>query len=63
LAERLADWPHLTLLRDWHHVAQKGREFASRLCQGREAKRLFLRRLLRRVWVGNVIGAVRCLHR
>ncbi len=61
--ERLADLPHLTLLLDWHHLAQKCREFASRLCQGREAKRLFLRRLLRQLWVGNVSGALRFLER
>ena len=38
-------------------------QFASRLCQGREAKRLFVRRLLRRLWAGNVSGAIRFLQR
>ena len=47
--ERLAAVPRKMLLLDWHHLAQK--------CRGREAKRGFLRRLLRRKYSktrGNV---------
>ena len=40
----------------------KCRVFSSRICHGREAKRLFLRRLARRLWAGQVEAAVTYLE-
>ena len=37
--------------------------FSSRICRSREAKRLFLRRLYRRLWAGQVPAAVTYLER
>jgi hypothetical protein len=62
-AERLADLPRRTMQLDWYHLAAKCREFAGRVCRGREAKRAFLRRLVRRLWAGDVARAVAFLER
>jgi hypothetical protein len=49
------------LLLDWYHLRVRCAEEASRACQGRAAKARFLRRLRRRLWRGDVPGAVRVI--
>jgi hypothetical protein len=58
----LACLPNTTLLLDWHHLAQRCRDLASRFCRGRPAKAQLLRRLYRRLWGGDVPGALRVLR-
>src|ERR671916_1024699 len=60
--ERLAALRRKTMVLDWYHLQEKCRVFSSRICHGREAKRLFLRRLYRRLWAGQVPAAVRYLE-
>jgi hypothetical protein len=60
--ERLAALRRKTMVLDWFHLQEKCRAFSSRICQGREAKRLFLRRLYRRLWAGKVAEAVTMLE-
>ena len=60
--ERLADLARKTMLLDWYHLADKCRVYSSRICHSREAKRLFLRRLSRRLWAGQVSAAVTYLE-
>jgi hypothetical protein len=50
-----------TLLLDWYHLRVRCAEEASRACCGRAAKARFLRRLRRRLWRGDVPGAVRVI--
>jgi hypothetical protein len=47
-----------TMILDWHHLKQKCYEFSSRICRGKLAKARFLRRLYRRLWRGDVPGAL-----
>jgi hypothetical protein len=61
--ERLLALPQTTLLLDWYHLAATCREFSGRLCRGRAAKRLCVRRRLRRVWPGQVPAAVAFVER
>jgi hypothetical protein len=49
------------LLLDWYHLRVRCAEEASRACRGRAAKVRFLRRLRRRLWRGDVPGAVRVI--
>jgi hypothetical protein len=49
------------LLLDWYHLRVRCAEEASRACRGRAAKARFLRRLRRRLWRGDVLGAVRVI--
>jgi hypothetical protein len=49
------------LLLDWYHLRVRYAEEASRACRGRAAKARFLRRLRRRLWRGDVPGAVRVI--
>jgi hypothetical protein len=56
--QQLADLPRKMMLLDWYHLAEKCRVYSSRICHGREAKRVFLRRLYRRLWAGKVPAAV-----
>jgi hypothetical protein len=49
------------LLLDWYHLRVRCAEEASRACRGRAAKARFLRRLRRRLWRGDVPGAVRVI--
>lgn len=58
----LACLPRTTMLLDWHHLAQRCRDLASRFCRGRPAKADLLRRLHRRLWVGDVPHALRLLQ-
>ncbi len=56
--ETLAPIASKTMLLDWHHLKQKCYELSSRICQGKMAKARFLRRLYRRLWRGDVQGAL-----
>jgi hypothetical protein len=49
------------LLLDWYHLRVRCAEEASRACRGCAAKARFLRRLRRRLWRGDVEGAVRVI--
>jgi hypothetical protein len=53
--------PDKRLLLDWYHLRVRYAEEASRACRGRVAKARFLRRLRRRLWRGDVAGAVRVI--
>jgi hypothetical protein len=61
-AEDLADIADKALLLDWYHLRVRCAEEASRACHGRPAKARFLRRLRRRLWQGDVSGAVRVIR-
>ncbi len=56
--ETLAPIASKTMLLDWYHLKQKCYELSSRICQGKMAKARFLRRLYRRLWRGDVQGAL-----
>jgi hypothetical protein len=60
--QQIADLPRKMMLLDWYHLAEKCRGYSSRICHGREAKRVFLRRLYRRLWAGKVPAAVTYLE-
>ncbi len=47
---------------DWHHLKQKCLELSSRICRGKTAKARFLCRLYRRLWQGDVPGALAVLE-
>ncbi len=47
-----------TMIFDWHHLKQKCYDLSSRICKGKAAKAQFLRRLYRRLWHGDVVGAI-----
>ena len=49
------------MILDWHHLKQKCYDLASRICRGKVAKARFLRRLYRRLWRGDVPGAIAVL--
>ncbi len=50
------------MLLDWQHLKQKCSDLSSRICRGKAAKVRFLRRLYRRLWCGDVPGAVAVLE-
>jgi hypothetical protein len=60
-ADDLAAGADKALLLDWYHLRVRCAEEASRACRGRAAKARFLRRLRRRLWRGDVPGAVRVI--
>ena len=60
--EQLSTLPGAQHLLDWYHLEQKCRDLASRICRDKEAKRIFLRRVYRRLWAGQVDAAVRWLE-
>jgi hypothetical protein len=60
-ANDLAALGDTTLLLDWYHLRVRCAEEASRACRGRTATARFLRRLRRRLWRGDVAGAVRVI--
>ena len=51
-----------TMLLDWHHLQQKCLELSSRICRSKAAKAHLLRRLYRRLWRGDVGGAIAVLE-
>jgi hypothetical protein len=60
--DTLAALADKTMLLDWHHLHQKCLELASRICRSKLAKAQLLRRLYRRLWGGNVAGAIAVLE-
>ncbi len=46
------------MILDWQHLKQKCYDLSSRICRGKAAKAAFLRRLYRRLWRGDVSGAL-----
>jgi len=57
-ADALANLTDKTMLLDWHHLRQKCLDLSSRICRGKLAKVQMLRRLYRRLWCGDVEGAI-----
>jgi len=60
--ETLAALTNKTMLLDWQHLRQKCYDLSSRICRGKVAKAQFLRRLYRRLWHGDVAGAIAVLE-
>jgi hypothetical protein len=60
-SESLAGLPDTMMILDWHHLKQKCYDLASRICRGKVAKARFLRQLYRRLWRGDVPGAIAVL--
>ena len=50
------------MILDWHHLEQKCRELSSRICRTKAAKAQLLRRRSRRLWRGDVPGAIMVLE-
>jgi hypothetical protein len=50
------------MILDWHHLKQKCLELSSRICRGKTTKARLLRRLYRRLWRGDVVGALAVLE-
>ncbi len=50
------------MILDWHHLRQKCLDLSSRICRGKLAKVQLLRRLYRRLWRGDVEGALVALE-
>jgi hypothetical protein len=61
-SETLAGLPDKMMILDWHHLEQKCQELSSRICRSKLAKTQFLRRLYRRLWRGDVLGAIAVLE-
>jgi hypothetical protein len=51
-----------TMLLDWHHLKHKCLDLSSRICRGKVTKAQLLRRLYRRLWRGDVLGALTMLE-
>ncbi len=51
-----------TMLLDWQHLKQKWYDLSRRICRGKQAKAQLLRRLYRRLWCGDVPGALAVLE-
>jgi hypothetical protein len=60
--QTLATRADTTMILDWHHLKQKCCDLRSRSCRGTAAKARFLRRLYRRLWRGDVPGALAILE-
>ncbi len=60
--DTLNQLPRKTMLLDWHHLQQRCLELSSRICRSKAAKAQLLRRLYRRLWRGDVPGAVAVLE-
>jgi hypothetical protein len=56
--DTLAGLADKTMILDWHHLKQKCLDVGSRICRSKLAKAQLLRRLYRRLWRGDVGGAV-----
>jgi hypothetical protein len=61
-SETLARIAPKAMLLDWHHLKQKCYDVGSRICRGKAAKAHLLRRLYRRLWRGDVPGALAVLE-
>jgi hypothetical protein len=51
-----------TMLLDWHHLQQRCLELSSRICRTKVTKAQVLRQLYRRLWHGDVPGAIAVLE-
>jgi hypothetical protein len=60
--DTLAALADKTMILDCHHLKQKCLELGSRICRGRLAQAQLLRRLYRRLWRGDVAGAIAVLE-
>ncbi len=60
--ETLARIATKTMLLDWQHLKQKCYDLSSRICRRKAAKARFLHRLYRRLWRGDVPGALAVLE-
>jgi hypothetical protein len=60
--ETLAALTDKRMILDGHHLKQKCLDLSSRICRGKAAKAQFLRRLYRRLWRGDVPGAIAVLE-
>ncbi|HEV2121592.1 MAG TPA: UPF0236 family protein [Chloroflexota bacterium] len=60
--ETLAPVANKTMLLDWHHLKQKCYDLSSRICRGKALRAHLLRRLYRRLWRGDVAGALAVLE-
>jgi hypothetical protein len=60
--DTLAALADKTMILDWHHLRQKCYDLSSRICRGKLAKAHVLRRLYRRLWRGDVTGALAVLE-
>jgi hypothetical protein len=58
----LAALANKMMILDWHHLKQKCLELGSRICRSKLAKAQLLRRLYRRLWRGDVEGAIAVLE-
>jgi len=61
--DTLAALADKTMLLDWQHLKQKCYDLSSRVCRGKVAKAQFLRQLYRRLWQGDIEGAIVVLER
>jgi hypothetical protein len=62
IGDYLAGLPNTRMLLDWLRLKQKCHALASGICPGRLAKAHLLRLLDRRLWAGQVPGALRLLE-
>jgi hypothetical protein len=60
--DMLAQVPDKTMILDWYHLHQKSADLCSRICKGKQARAKLLLRLYRRLWRGNVTGAIAVLQ-
>lgn len=60
--DTLAGVKDKTMLLDWQHLKQKCHDLSSRICRGKASKARFLHRLYRRLWRGDVAGALGVLE-
>jgi hypothetical protein len=60
--DTLAALANKTMILDWHHLKQRCLELSSRICRSKLAKAQLLRRLYRRLWRGDVPGALAVLE-
>ena len=61
-SDTLADLADKTMILDWHDLKQNCLELGSRICRSKLAKAQMLRRLYRRLWRGDVPGAIAVLE-
>ena len=61
-SDMLSEVNHTVMIVDWYHLEQKFRGLSSRICRTKVAKAQLLRRLERRLWRGDVPGAIMVLE-
>jgi hypothetical protein len=60
--DTLAPIADKTMILDWYHLHAKCSDLCSRICAGKYARARLLLRLYRRLWRGDVTGAIAVLH-